>query len=363
MVLARELPNLRTLIDGTAEGTPAGEGREAVASVLKVAQGHPKLLELADGQADDIGRLRGLVGQADATWRERGGLPEGFLSRGQPQASAEDYAGVLARWTQEVANGLSEAARVFFWFLAALEETDRSGSNVGRLVEETWAEVWRRAKFPGDPPDAEPLMGVLGDQALIEMDRKSRDGRVMGCRVHPLVAATAKKQAGGEFQTAVDATLADFWTRVMNNESDNEESTSVVVAAGRSALPYLLRLGEWTTARLTLTQAVWRDFSRSAAGEIIPIARRLVDATAGTDEHLWAREGLAGLTRLVDTPAGLLDARQVMAEAIAADRYDVAVAAAEDVIGSRMLWPRARPEASTFVAPKWACGPNCPTIR
>ena len=66
VLLARDLPQLRALIDGEVPGIPVMQGREAVARVLAVVQGHPKLLELADGQATNLKRLEELVEAADA---------------------------------------------------------------------------------------------------------------------------------------------------------------------------------------------------------------------------------------------------------------------------------------------------------
>ena len=52
VLLARELPNLGTLLRGE---NPIGleQGRDLVARTLAVIQGHPKLIELAEGQAGD----------------------------------------------------------------------------------------------------------------------------------------------------------------------------------------------------------------------------------------------------------------------------------------------------------------------
>jgi hypothetical protein len=55
--------------------------------VLAAAQGHPQLLELADGQAADIDRLTALPAAADRAWIARGGLPEGFFTSGESAAS------------------------------------------------------------------------------------------------------------------------------------------------------------------------------------------------------------------------------------------------------------------------------------
>ncbi len=51
LLLARELPHLRALIYDGLPGLDRDTSRRLALGVLTVAQGHPKLLELADGQA------------------------------------------------------------------------------------------------------------------------------------------------------------------------------------------------------------------------------------------------------------------------------------------------------------------------
>ena len=88
VLLARELPHLGALIAGTPlDGGGPGQaaagraatgqaaGRELAARVLAAAQGHPKLLELADGQASDPARLDKLLGSAGQEWARRGVAP------------------------------------------------------------------------------------------------------------------------------------------------------------------------------------------------------------------------------------------------------------------------------------------------
>ena len=79
LLLARELPHLSTLMDGNLAGIGPDVARQLAVRVLEVAQGHPKLLELADRQAAHPERLRKLVDAADAVWRETGGLPRRVL--------------------------------------------------------------------------------------------------------------------------------------------------------------------------------------------------------------------------------------------------------------------------------------------
>ena len=154
MLLARELPHLGALITGTPlDGGGPGQaaGRELAVRVLAAAQGHPKLLELADGQAADPARLEKLLGSADQEWARRGVAPDGLFTSasGEPAAGAEDYAAVLGDWTRQVADGLTPAARVMFGLLCCLEEDDR----IPAVIEGNWADLWQRLARPGDAPD------------------------------------------------------------------------------------------------------------------------------------------------------------------------------------------------------------------
>jgi hypothetical protein len=135
LLLSRELPHLNRLIRGELPGVDSDVSRRLALGVLTIAQGHPKLLELANGQAADPGRLAALVAAGDQARQEQGGLPDGFFSAGQPAtsgsstgqatASAGDYLHVLGAWTRAVAEGLPPDERVLFWFLCCLEEPDR----------------------------------------------------------------------------------------------------------------------------------------------------------------------------------------------------------------------------------------------
>jgi hypothetical protein len=83
LLLARELPHLQALSRGEVAGIGRTEARQLARRVQELAQGHPKLLELADGQASQPGRLSELLGAGDRAWARRGGIPGGFFGTGQ----------------------------------------------------------------------------------------------------------------------------------------------------------------------------------------------------------------------------------------------------------------------------------------
>jgi hypothetical protein len=124
VLLARELPHLRAWLDGRAQGLSPAAARQLATWVLAAAQGHPQLLELADGQAAD----------------------------GESAASAEDYTDVLTAWTRTVADGLPEEAQAFSWFLCSLEESDRHAPSIGEVIAENWANTRSRLDRQGTQP-------------------------------------------------------------------------------------------------------------------------------------------------------------------------------------------------------------------
>jgi hypothetical protein len=182
LLLARELPHLRTLIEHGLPGLDRQASRQLALGVLNIAQGHPKLLELADGQAARPDRLAALVTAGDQAWRDKGGVPSGFFTTtgGHPStaeggadsttstaggdtASAADYWHVLAAWTTSVADRLTPGERDLFWFLCCLEEGDREWA----VLASIWARLWARLGRDSAPPELDAALATLAAATLI----------------------------------------------------------------------------------------------------------------------------------------------------------------------------------------------------
>ena len=86
LLLARELPHLKALSQGKIPGLDPLKSRQLARRALELAQGHPKLLELADGQAANPEQLAALLEAGDRAWREQGGLPDGFFAISEADA-------------------------------------------------------------------------------------------------------------------------------------------------------------------------------------------------------------------------------------------------------------------------------------
>ena len=318
LLLARELPHLRELIRGELAGVEPEVARRLALGVLNVAQGHPKLLELAEGQAADPARLSALVKAGDHAWREAGGLPEGFFADGQSRAEAQDYRGVLGAWTDAVADGLDAGSRVLFWFVCCLEEGDR----IPPVAEANWARLWARLGRDDDPPNLDVGLAGLAGQGLVAV-RPETEQSHESYGVHPGVAGAGRVRAGKQFRDAVDTELAAFWRAVADDAVGREaeaRTTGLVVQAGLAAAPYLLRREQWNTAGYLLELAFQRDPSRATAAAVLPGLK----AIAAADQDPAAAGVLAQVLTLVDPAAAERQLRAALDPAVASGDYRAA---------------------------------------
>ena len=336
LLLARELPHLRTLMDGNLAGVGPDVARQLAVKVLEVARGHPKLLELADGQAAHPERLRELVDAADAAWRETGGLPAGFFTPGETQEPSQDYPRVLAAWTKVATTMLAPADRDLFYLLCCLEEADR----LRPVVKVNWTALWRRLSRAGGPLDLDRGLRSLAAAGLIVI-QPGTPHAAEEYPVHPAVATAGRDLAGNRFQEAVDTALAVYWASLSDQARDREaqqQTSGLVIRAGLDAAPYLLRLQQWEIAAQALEHALTRDGSRAAANAALPALRTVVAAVAGTDFEPTATGMLTLALKRIDPAAAEQQTAQVLAAALDRQDYRIASAAARNLI---VDWTRA----------------------
>jgi tetratricopeptide (TPR) repeat protein len=319
LLLVRELPNLQALGRGEVSGIDRMDARRLSRRAVEAAQGHPKLLELAEGQAAHPDRLAALIEVSDQAWKKRqGSLPPGFFAEGEATASAAtataaDYWHILADWTESVADMLAPGERDLFWLLCCLEEPDRQ-----RLVlDANWADLWRRLGRDGGPPSLDQALAAVAAAGLaaIRPGAKDADGTYA---LHPGVAEAGRSHAGQPFQDAVDIEAADYWAAVYEQASsltnDGSVHTTLLVRAGLAAVPYLLRQQQWQHVAYLLEAAFARDPSRANAAAMLP-------AITQVTRHDPAQADLLALVLQVFDPAA--------AEAVLRQALDAAVAAGD----------------------------------
>ena len=329
VLLARELPQLGALMGGKASGMTAADARTLARRILECAQGHPKLLELAEGTAGDPAALQAMLDAAGTAWQAIGGLPEGFFATGEPRASSEDYRGVLGAWTRTAAAQLPAAARDIFLYLCCLEEADR----VSTVVGSTWPEVRRRLARQTASPDARSLLQLLREQALIAVLGK-HSGTPTTFGIHPAIAEAGRDAAGGGFQAAVDIEMSSYWEGISLAAAQEESSGgrgANVVTAGLRAAPYFLRLGQWDSALALLEESLARDHSRTTLAAALPRLRATAEGLRGQPNEPAAIGTLARVQRAINPAVAERQLMSVLATAASRGRYDTAFVAAADL--------------------------------
>ena len=284
LLLARELPNLSALTLGQVPGLEHRVSRQLARNVHEVAQGHPKLLELAEGQAANPGHLLELVRTGDQTWRTLGGLPAGFFDTRAASVPAVDYLEVIAAWTRAVTDTLAPGERDLFWFLCCLEEFDR----IRPILDPAWAPLWRDLGRNTPQPTLDEALATVTARGLVSY-RWVPVGVTDWYGVHPGVAAAGREQAGQAFQTAA-ATVAASYLIALNQRTsweseEGQADTQLFVYTGTAVIPYLIRLQRWENAAWFLTQAFIADPSRANAARALPTMRQIaahIPGMAGT---------------------------------------------------------------------------------
>jgi hypothetical protein len=307
VLLAREWPHLRALLDaaapdasiGGAGGTrslPHGDASALLARTLTVLQGLPKLIELADGQAADPTALEARLDEADRVWLGTGTRLQTFLDTGEPTATDSDYLAVLAEWTRATTADLPGPAAALIDLLACLQDEDRTPF----VLDAVWPDAWTALGHSGDAPPLEQALAPLLEQALITTDTAlvisgaDEEGgsptaeEDASYRVHPGVADAVRAAIPSEAAAAVEDLAANLWLTVMSQalESEGKGLGQLILTAARSAIPYLARRGHWGHLHQVAETVMIRDGSPLTAAALLPLLEAAADSTKGTDDEL-----------------------------------------------------------------------------
>jgi hypothetical protein len=343
LLLARELPHLCRLIDGTLAGVDPQLTKGLALGVLNVAQGHPKLLELADGQAAVPGQLPRLIDAASQAWDDVGGLPDGFFAMGETQAATEDYRHVLETWTRVVVDGLAAGEKDLLGFLCCLEESDRTRA----VAQDSWPPLWHRLGQAGDAPSLPAAMESLSARGLVSIwpgDEKNSESY----GIHPGVAVAARAQAGQEFRAATDTELAEAWSRIALRAHERDVGQEVV-RAGLRAAPYLLRIGRWQEAGYLLKNVFSHDQSRPTMGAMLPALKVIAKDASGTEFEAYVDNMFCIALSVVGATAEGDEDRSLEELAAALNRQDYSRALiAATNLAMHYRWSRRLPEALQF---------------
>lgn len=388
VLLSRELLSLRRLFDDEA-------GRALLQQTLRVVQGHPKLLELADGLAADRAALAARVVAAADEVADRADVLDAFFAvggtrEGETRQEDSDFVRALQGWTAGVAGALSPTAGLLFAFLCRLVPEDRRQD----ILEANWKDFLTRlgaghavaaaalaepeqglpAALAGleavglvgvecptiDPSQVEAVKALLAAQADqgSGLDPAAMSGlldalsaRATTYTIHPGVAETERAAADPAVLAAADVELGNYHIAVYRHgqEREMEGGGSMVTEGARRAAPYLLRQGRWKVASTLLEQMLARDSSPASLAFALPLLRRIVEATADTKEGL-ENAGILAKTLLLTGRTAEADPmlRDLIARGAAQGNYRLASNAAGDLLN--LLWISGRLEEALQVA-------------
>jgi len=342
VLLARQLPHLRALLE-------TADGRAQLTRVLNAAQGHPKLLDLAENNPD---YLQQLTRAGDATETP-------FLKQGATTQDASAFLQTLENWTRQLSANLSPTARLLLEFLACLEEEDRQSW----IVEANWEDFLKRLADGGRQTadgDLASALAELAQRALVEIsDSESALNFSISnfsisnfqFRLHPAVAETLRASTDASLRAAVDIELGNFWIAVYRQgiKTEMQGGGPLVVQGGKRAAPYLMRASRWQEASSLLEEVILRDRTPATLAQTIPLLQRIADATRGTERELIDAGRLANAL----LKAGRYDEaekqlRDLIAASIAQNNYRVASWLAGQLLN--LLWQTGQLQAALAVA-------------
>ncbi|NEA64736.1 CHAT domain-containing protein [Streptomyces sp. SID12488] len=313
LLLARELPHLALLLDGRLPGTPPAAARRLATGLLQLAQGHPRLLELADAQAADPERLTRLLAAGNRA-----------SAAADADGTADDeHLRVLRAWSDGVAAELVPADRDLFHVLCCLEETDRTRPS----VDHNWPDLRTRLGHADTP--VETALRTLIDHGLLT----TRPGE--SYEIQAAVAAGGRARAGARVRELVDTRMSGYWLHIFEmawtREGTDTEGAQLagplLTHAALSAAPYLIRMRQESSAATLLEAVLRRDASGPTRARVLPLLRRIA-ARAASAPGSGVVPPTETLARVVgETDPVLAERQERAALASALDRGDHSAAA------------------------------------
>jgi len=106
--------------------------------------------------------------------------------------------------------------------------------------------------------------------------------------IHPGVAETVRAAADPAVLAVADVKLGNYHGAMYQQglKREMEGGGNVVTESARRAAPYLLRQARWNEAATLLERMLLRDRSPDSLAFALPLLRRIVEATAGTELEL-----------------------------------------------------------------------------
>ncbi len=286
VLLAREMEHLGTYFDNE-------EDRDLLTKAIGVIQGHPKLLELADYVAADRQRFEKQLARTEQDAAGRDAPLAAFFDKGETDQTAENFLDTLTTWTAALTALLSPSARLLFHCLCRLEDEDRTS----HVIEANWKEVLKRAK--DDVPEVAAALSESDESLANSLDRLVACGLV-GVRtiqvedqsmilysIHPGVGEAGRAEANAQLLAATDIQLGNYYGAAWQHglKTEMKGGGQLIVQAARRAAPYLVRAERWEEAGTLLEGLIARDRTPATLNWVIPLLRRIAEATTETKQR------------------------------------------------------------------------------
>ena len=336
LMLSRQLPHLpRLLADVSADGA---QGRELVRRVLEATGGHPKMMELADAQAEDGSSLDAMLTSAELAWTSAGVDRSRFLTdRDVTDDPVATFAKILQDWTVKVVTALDEPVLLMIMLLCRCDRADRTWA----IIDAIWGDLWRLLNKPDPAPDPGPILHRLAGLALVDISRLQEGPVVDQYEIHPQVAATVSAGTPAGVADVIDRVLATYWQRTVQRSLTVEGggraagrfAGPVLLQATRQATVYLMRIKEWGDALGDIENGlIMRDRTTDALTEAIRLYRTISAAAVGTYEELRALGLLGNALMYVDPAEAEPILKDVETRSTSASNYRLAVSIAGDLV-------------------------------
>ncbi|MFC2142141.1 CHAT domain-containing protein [Acidobacteriota bacterium] len=340
VLLARELPNLKRLFHDAA-------GLDLLKKILRLVQGHPKLLELADSLAIDRQALSERLTKVEDGLENNGDLLDAFLAvadkdEGETRQTDAEFVNTLHLWTNDAIRKISDVPALLLKFLCRLESEDRLIGVIWmtwRIFLQRLAEEHPDSATELADPDKELALAliVLHREGLVSAQRpevmtkfidamiKSMEKRDANneppdpttkisllsnlvsdekaiLTIHPIVVEAVSSETGNDVLVPIDITLGNFHLSAFDESRKIEMhgSGNLIRLSARRAIPYLLRQARWEIASDVLEHLLHREQDQTLLAYVIPFLRQIAEASRGTDQEIGSTLTLAKALRFSD---------------------------------------------------------------
>jgi hypothetical protein len=333
VLLAAALPSLGKMLDDAHLSTDvAVTGADLVGRVLSVLQGHPKLIELADGLATDPETLKRHLDDAERVWNERGASLKAFVAGNESDSPESHYLAVLEAWTSRAVSELSNSSRLALQLLANLEVEHRTPSIVGA----TWSDVWAVAPMQVDESAITNALQPPMEHALVEPVLNDTGTELVSYRIHPVIAEIVVAETPEVTMATIQGVLGKYWFTLLEEALLHEEQSLSSHAAqyARAALPYLLRDRRWPEVDRAAESLLNRERTPAVANYVTPFLEAAAAGVNGSDDQplvVGVNRTLARAVAITDLDQAARRLQSLIQIPVRAKNYELAYGLAGDL--------------------------------